>query len=389
MNRLSRSLPGVLAIVAIGGAIIFWQRNHSSPPTLPGVSPARSTSATSTVTPQSTPDPSKLTEPAADVTTRLDTILVQLTASQEPKASRQLLADLRIFLDGIAPATASLELQSFLAGSKDAATSLDVTIKPGGALDDASSLRVFLLDYLGKIDRPAAGALAARILANYTTPDEWAVSLRNYAWAHSGPEGEAFLRTKSRELLNNPAWLKNPSAGFLEAFDTIVHARGTALTPDLAAIVRDRENRATAHAAYLTLDRLVISEPEAMLKTFVEQPELMSGREQTRANYIARADVREPGQRTLVEKYLLDPALLEQELATFAGLFPNANYMVSNNLLTQVATPTGADLAKHDAAALGVIDEWLSDPRFEKLMPQLKSMRSRLETFVRQAAGKP
>ena len=63
----------------------------------------------------------------------------------------------------------------------DAVTQLDLTIGPGGVLGDASSLRVFLLDYLGQIDRPAAAALARQILTAPTSPDEWAISLRNVA----------------------------------------------------------------------------------------------------------------------------------------------------------------------------------------------------------------
>jgi hypothetical protein len=36
-----------------------------------------------------------------------------------------------------------------------------------------------------------------------------------------------------------------------------------------------------------------------------------------------------------VEKYLLDPQIDPAELNNFAGLYPNANFMISANLLTQ------------------------------------------------------
>ena len=257
----------------------------------------------------------------------------------------------------------------------------------GEILATRRRLRVFLLDYLGKIDRPAAGVLAEQILSQYTTPDEWAVSLRNYAWANKGPGSQDYLEKKAQELLGNPEWRTNPTAGFLEAFDAIVYAHGTSLAPELAELVRDKENRALSHAAYLALDRLTITEPAAMLKQLVEQPELMQGREQTRANFLARADVRDPEQRALVEQYLLDPARGQEELATFAGIYPNGNYMVSDNILTTVETMQRDEIVARDLSALAMIEQWQADPRFERLEPILAQIRERLLAFVQQAAN--
>lgn len=372
---------------ALLAALAVWLlllKSGPSPAPTAGVSQSAPVPDSTPAAKPSAPEPM---DPAQLAAARLEATLTQLSDSHDPAGNRKLLADLRQFLSTLPSEIASRQLQAFLATGRDAATKLDVTLQPGGALDDTSSLRVFLLDHLGQIDRPAAGALAARILSDYTTPDEWAVSLRNYAWANPGPDSEPYLQDKARALLRNTAWLKNPSAGLLEAFDTIVHARGTSLTPDLATLARDQENRAAAHAAYLTLDRLTINQPAAMLQQFVEQPDLMQGREQTRANFLARADVREPGQRVLVEQYLLDPTRTAQELATFAGLYPNASFMISNNLLTSSATPAHDELIKHDAAALAVVREWLADARFGKIKPQIEAIRQRLETFVQQAAA--
>jgi len=310
-----------------------------------------------------------------------------LASADDPAASRRILAELRMMLDSLPSDTASRVVRLFLASSKDASTKLDLTIKSGGRLGDASSLRVFLLDYLGGIDRSAAGAVAAQILSHYTTPDEWAVCLRNYAWANSNPTARAYLEAKAHELLMNPDWRKHPTAGFLEAFDTIVYAHGTALTPDLAALVRDKDNRATSHAAFLTLDRLTITDPSAMLKQLVDQPELMKGREQTRANLVARADVSQPDQRGFLEHYLLDSARTPEELDTFAGLYPNANYMISSNLLTTVETPRGGELAARDRDALGVVEQWQADPRFKDMQPLLAHIHERLAAFVEQAGN--
>ncbi len=116
-----------------------------------------------------------------------------------------------------------------------------------------------------------------------------------------------------------------------------VHIGGTKLLPPLTEMVRQKDNPATSHASYLALDRLVINEPVSTLTALKTEPDWMEGREQTRANFFARGDVRDPQQRQLLESYLLDPRISTMELETFAGIFPNANFMISSNRRT-VAT---------------------------------------------------
>ncbi len=246
-------------------------------------------------------------------------------------------------------------------------------------------MRTFLLDHLAKIDPAAAAACARTILSTFQSPDEWALALRNYALGSTDADGRAFLQQKFRELLRYEPWQKEPSVGFLEAFDVAVHCGGTELVPDLAELLRQKENPAVAHAAYLALDRLVIQDAAAVLARLQSEPDLMQGREETRAGYFARADVSQPAQRQVLEAYLLNPGLASAELEKFARLYPNANFMVSRNQLSPTATPDGTSLKARDAEALRVAQNWLEDPRFASLKPQLEQIRRRLETFVQQA----
>ena len=96
----------------------------------------------------------------------------------------------------------------------------------------------------------------------------------------------------------------------------------------------------------------------------------MKGREITRGNFFARADVSDVPQKTILENHLLSFASMPAELNAFAGLYPSANFMISHNQLTPTPTPDGRQLARHDAAALVVVENWLADPRFDKLRPQ-------------------
>jgi hypothetical protein len=314
----------------------------------------------------------------ADVRRQLE----EVGANPETTAGK--LRELRSVLMALPSDAAAGVVREVLNSNVDAPTHLDLMPGPGGILEHPSSLRVFLLDCLGEVDAPGAAAEAERVLSRKTSPDEWAVALRNYARVHSSPEGRAFLRQKFEEMIRHDEWRKNPSAGFLQAFDVAVFAGGTELVPTLAELLRQKDNQAVAHASYLALDRMILREPAALLTELQQSPELMRGRELTRANYFARANLSDTQQKAVVEAYLLDPFRVSgNELETFAGLYPNRNLMLSYNLLTTASAPSQPSHAGQDRFALEVIEDWLADARFAKVRPRLERMKARLESFVK------
>jgi hypothetical protein len=292
---------------------------------------------------------------------------------------------LRQALAGATTNEAVPAIRSFLDSRADAPTGKNFKVGAKGALTEAPTLRTFLLDYLGTIDPAAAAAYARTVLASMDSPDEWAVALRNLGAGDNSAEGRALLGRKVDELLRNESWQHDPSVGYLEAFDAAVFSGSTNLIAPLTDLVRKQDNPAVAHASYLALDRMVLNQPGAMLGLLAAQPDLMQGREATRADYFARADVRDPQQRQVLESYLLDPRTSLAELGQFAGVYPNSNFMVSQNLLTSTPTPDAMGLKSWDAESLRVVGEWLSDERFAKVRPQLEKIKQRLEEFVRQA----
>jgi hypothetical protein len=317
----------------------------------------------------------------------LDDAVKELTSATDAKQAQAILARLRAYLLSLPKAVAARLIDQFLNQKLDAGTKLQFAIQKDGFLSSAPTLRTFLLDLLAQIDRNAASQYAMQILSTPGSPDEWAICLRNYALGGTPAETQAFMEEKFREMLANSAWRNDPSVGYLEAFDAAVYTHDTSLTPALSQLIADKGNQAVAHAAYLTLDRLVISDPATVLSQLNSQPDLMQGHELTRADYFARADVGDPQQKALVESYLLDPDRSAQELNTFAETYPNENYMISNNLLTQTQTPTYADITARDREALSVVQGWMADPRFQALQPQLQTMYNRLQIFVGQAAS--
>ena len=253
-----------------------------------------------------------------------------------------------------------------------------------GLLDEAPTLRTFLLDELLRLDAATAADYAKKVLARINSQDEFALALRSLARGDSSFEARALLEDKMRDLLQQQTWQENPSVGYLEAFDVAVYLGGTHLLPELSSLLRRQDGPALAHAAFLPLDRLVINDTTLTLQAIHTEWGLMKGRESTRANYFARADVRDPQQRQILENYLLSPRIGPAELSTFVGVYPNFNFMISENLLTPTATPEPATLIAHDRGALQVVQEWLADARFAKISLDLQKVRTRLETFVSQ-----
>jgi hypothetical protein len=324
-------------------------------------------------------------EAASELDARLRAAAADLANASEVARQKQALALLQQTLAASPTSEASAAIRRFLDSKADATTRQGFKIGAKGFLNEAPTLRTFLLDYLGQVDPVAAAEYARVILNSKDSPDEWAVALRNLATGDPGADGRALLQQKAGEMSQYGPWQQNPSTGYLEAFDVAVYLGGTGLVPALTELVRKQDNPAMAHAAYLALDRLAIDEPAALLGVLAADPDLMQGREQTRANYFARADVRDAQQRQVLERYLLDSRTSAQELQQFAGLFPNANYMVSQNLLTPTPTPDHAALAGRDAASLQAVQGWLADPRFASLQRPLQKVKQRLEDFVRQA----
>ena len=295
--------------------------------------------------------------------------------------SSRTLSALRASLLALPKDEAVGRIRSFLAAGKDHPTGLSFGIAKDGMLSEWPSFRTFLLDALLAVDPAAAAETGRTILEKPTTADEWALALRNVARGDASADPD-FLRTKTEELIRNPAWQADPSIGYLNAFDVLVHVKATASTPLLSGLIQMKDRKDLAHAGFLTLDRLVQSQPVDVLTRLAADTALQQGRPEMVAQQFARADLRDPAQQALVKNWLLDPARSAAELRSFAGVYPNNNQFVSNNLLTAQAAAPGDDLAAHDREALKVITAWVSDPAFSSVQDQLRTMVSRLDGFV-------
>jgi hypothetical protein len=273
-------------------------------------------------------------------------------------------------------------IRAFLHSGKDASTGQGFRLNSDGSLREAPTLRAMLLDALGKISPQEAAEEARLILQNKTTPDEWAVSLALCARADSSVETMDFLQQKAEELALYAPWRQNPSTGFLEAFDLFVYTDDTDFLPQLAQFASDNDDPALAHAAFLAVDRLAQDDPLNTLGALEDDPSLLSGRAAMEGDLFARANVSDPEQKALLADYLTSPGRSMQELEAFAGVFPNENFMISDNLLTQTPPLPNAEVLSRYQAAQETVSQWLQDSQFTNVWPQLQQVQGRLNRIL-------
>ncbi len=310
---------------------------------------------------------------------RLQTGAENLRQAKTPTDSKAAFMDVRAALRQMDTDEARQWILAQWRGGEDFATKLDLTLDSRQNLLGWPSFRTFLLDMLFQIDPEAAADVSKDLLDTSESPDEWAVAMRNLGRVDSHDE---LLKSKTAELLQRRDWQRDPSAGYLEAFDVIVHTRHTVLAPDLLANCDAQDEKAVRHASYLTLDRLILAAPEQVLPELAKNASQHPRSGLMISNMIARADVRSAVQRQALETYLLDPKRTAEELRGFASVFPNGNIAVSDNLLTRVATINGEELALKDRASLEAVAAWLADPRFAKLEITLRQSYKRLLGFL-------
>lgn len=302
---------------------------------------------------------------------------------------RESLDSLRDDLLSLSDAEAVAAIESFLQSGEDNSTGIEFEIGAGGALTGSPTLRVFLMDLLLEVDPAAAARISREILATATTADEWAVSLRNVARGETGADNKEYLRVKAEELITNADWQADPSIGYLNAFDVLVHTEATESTALLSNLIQGKERRDLAHAGFLTLDRLVQRKPVEMLTKLRSDRALQESRPEMVAQEFARADLRDATQRQMVKAWLLSPERTSTELGNFAGIYPNNNKMISQNLLTSEKPVAGSDLRAHDLQVLALIRGWREDSEFDALAPYLEIMDRRLSEFTKDAGSPP
>ncbi len=278
------------------------------------------------------------------------------------------LAELRHLLDTADRPAAIAAIKDFLLSGRDSATGLDFAVGPGGILNESPSLRVFLLDELGDLSPAAALPISQQILQTKTSADEWAISLRNVAWAD--PASRPYLDQKVTEMLTYQPWMQNPSGGFLESFDVAVYAQAVNLAPVLDSYLADQTS-ALWQASAVTLDRLAQYAPEQLLSTLNDQPTLLSTNPGLRSDYFAKAQLSDPAQLAAVETYLARSDVTVAEKNRFIGQLSQPGAFVSDNLIMPTNNPP---VPNTPAVINTTAQQWLNSGKYPDLTGSLTEL---------------
>ena len=275
------------------------------------------------------------------------------------------------------PAQAIAAIVKFLATGQDSLTSEAFALDKGGALGGAPTLRVLLLDLLGRICKTTHGSeadeVARALLETKTSADEWAVALRNVAWA--APSDRAFLAAKSREMLHYQPWRQQPSGGFIEALDVIVFSRDVTFVTDLAELVRG-EDKTLQRSAGMALDRLAEMAPLDVMNFLNTNRAELADKPFLRADYFSKADLSQPSQRAAVEAYLSRPDVASREKGKLLAVLASPGSFAADTLLTD--PPPAEDPPQRSAGLRQTVGDWLKTNRFPELNPSLLQLQERL-----------
>lgn len=350
----------ILTAILVILAIVWWRKDNPPATTGGKPSPGGGTHASVHEIHRTGPE-RKESPPPAHLIAEIHRSLAAGTARSD---------DIRTFRSALlrSPARETIAaIKDFLASGNDTATGESFEIGPRGELTGAPTLRVLLLDLLGRITRdaslPDAGVLARSLMETKTTADEWALALRNAAWA--APDDHAYLAARTREMLAYDPWRNNPSAGFREAFDTIVYTKDAGFLPVLGPMLSGGA-KSLRFTAATTVDRLAAAAPLETMVLLNSSPALLADKPFLRADCFAKADLAVPAQKTEVETYLsrADVASPAKE-KLIAGLGIQTDF-VSNNLLT--APPPSSDPSRSSAEAVkSTLAGWLASDRFPAL----------------------
>lgn len=313
--------------------------------------------------------------------------LLNMLRSKAPREDvRRALEELKASAHDADPTDASETLIGLLRSGEDAPTGLGFFVGTEGVMSETPTYRTALLDLLGQTDPVLSSEYAREVMDTTNSSDEFALALRNLAWANHDSVLDEELRTRLQQMLARPDWQQDPTKGYLEAFDVAV---ATKSAPEMFALIQAEGGSAespASRAAFVALDRMMLADPGAVLGPLGADPSLLAGSPFHRASLVSRADVRDASQAQFLEHYLCDPSVSPREIDYFARIFPNGNRFSSNRLVTDQEEGGSIDqVAAGDRATLDTVRSWMSRPEFSARQEALSRIAARLQGFLRPA----
>ena len=366
--------PALLAVLAVGAAVWFLNRESASSPADASKFPEERVRTTR-------PDPAterSTKNEQARRTIRTDwQSLIAWLESDPPPTEAEILE--RLLATRVAWAEMDLQLlaemiAALLATGEDAKTGAPFRVGPHGFLKSWPSLRVFLLDALAAADPEMAATIARNVLDSTNSADEFAVALRSLTRKGSGRAPDAELLANFTKMLGREDW--STSAGFAAAFD-MPRLLGH---PDAARSLLAWNGNPRLRD--MALDEFAADHPAEILTALKDSPGVG---EATRASLMARANPADPIQLQAVDAYLKQPDLGAGEAAVFLKSFPLRSATTGFRLYEKTPAPYDyATIVAGDRAALEQVDKWIADAGLTKYRAELTALKNRLVEWTEQ-----
>lgn len=385
-------LLAVLAVWVAGGKMAPPAKDHAAPGAAAPVANAGQQNTTppprsaSPVAEGAEIDNRASKQPATQLTSAAAILdFIQRTMKQlagrplSGEQARALLDALRDAIFSADPQLAAQAILEFLHSGADEGTMLAFEVGPGGTLAGAPTVRVALLDWLGQLDVAAAEAYSWQWLNQPRNSGEWAMHMRNLAWADPDQSRSGRLVESLTWTLENTDWPQSAPPGFLDAFDLLPHTANAPLFSRFAGMAGDPNAGALPWAVFLAIDRTILKSPDRFLTSIAADSGLLAAAPEVRASLMARADIRSTPQREALQRYLRRTDLSPVEVDTFASLYPNYNLLVGYRLFTTADSNGNSmtEYAARDRAAFELLAVWEQDP---SLSPAFRNALPRLRT---------
>jgi hypothetical protein len=395
-----RAVILVLALLALGAVFLGSHFRRSGPAGMTGpvppvtIPPSGATRTPATPIGKHDPPASPTEATGAEWADFLTDTADRFASARTPGERVRIYEELRDrLLAAPDPHAAAEAIAAFLASGRDADTGLGFQVGNDGFLDTAPTLRTALLDFVAELDAEIALRLARGILDARTSPDEYALALRNLAWSPLvGAEREAEVTRRFGDMLDEKSWLARPSLGFLEAFDAAVALSNRSVILDLASVAGLEDTggnpvtNGVNEAATLALDRIMLRAPDEVVAIFEADPAFLAHRPGQRATLLARLDLRERNQFEQFRRYL-SGGQAPDELDYFGRLFPNTAYSYGHRLISgQEPAPSITEMQETDRAFLQILTEGRATGTLPDT-PTVRTIMATLQSYVDEATA--
>lgn len=321
-----------------------------------------------------------------EVTRLIERSLVRFQASGGVAESSAILQGLRERIRAIDSPAALRAIVDFLESGKDASTRLPFIVGSGGVMESVPTLRTALLDLLPALDPSVALDVARSVMDLKQSPDDYALALRNLAWNDLDGDLKDELSDRFERMIQTKDWRANPSSGFLEGLDTALQVSDEKVFRNmliLNAVAQESDRAALVRASFIALDRMVLHEPDLLVKSFASDPQLSGVSADHRASLMSRLDLLVPAQRDLFTTYVSRSQHGPGELAYFADLFPNGNHFHGNWLISsQDPSPSIQSRLQADQKILAMIDSLMTENPGDQAIQTIARIRVRLQKAI-------